>query len=94
MPNARKNFFHTSKSRLSPLNFGSFTEFIACASDALSIATENQEKPTKKNTEHRSRGGATRLRKGYDKGLTEDEVVLPESIQPRQSKTSLRRSVK
>jgi hypothetical protein len=37
---------------------------------------------------------ATRLRKGDDKGLTEDAAVLPESIQPRQSETSLRRSVK
>jgi hypothetical protein len=37
---------------------------------------------------------ATRLRKGDDKGLTEYTNVLPESIQPSQSKTSLRRSVK
>jgi hypothetical protein len=37
---------------------------------------------------------ATRLRKGDDKGLTEDAVVLPESLQPRQSETSFRRSVK
>jgi hypothetical protein len=37
---------------------------------------------------------ATRLRKEDDKGLTENEAVLPESIQPRQSETSLKRSVK
>jgi hypothetical protein len=37
---------------------------------------------------------ATWLIKGDDKGLTEDAVLLPESIQPRQSETSLRRSVK
>jgi hypothetical protein len=37
---------------------------------------------------------ATRLRKGDDKGLNEDAAVLPEFIQPRQSETSFRRSVK
>jgi hypothetical protein len=31
---------------------------------------------------------------GDDKGLTDDVVVLPMSMQPRQSETSLRRSVK
>jgi hypothetical protein len=37
---------------------------------------------------------ATWLRKRDDKRLTEDAAVLPESIQPRKSETSLRRSVK
>jgi hypothetical protein len=37
---------------------------------------------------------ATRLRKGDDTGLTEDAVVLPESIQPRQLETIIKRSVK
>jgi hypothetical protein len=43
MPNARKRFFQTSKSRLSPLIFGSFTVSMAGASDALSGAPEIQE---------------------------------------------------
>jgi hypothetical protein len=49
---------------------------------------------TKKSTKYRTRGGQHGLEKGDDKRLTEDAVVLPESIQPRQSETSLRRSVK
>jgi hypothetical protein len=42
-PKAWNRFIHTSKYRLSQLNFGSFTEPMAGASDALSEALENQE---------------------------------------------------
>jgi hypothetical protein len=49
---------------------------------------------TKKSTKYRSRGGLHGSEKGDNKGLTEHAVLLPESIEPRQSETSLRRSVK
>jgi hypothetical protein len=49
---------------------------------------------TKKITKYRSSDGPHGSKKGNDKGLTEDDAVLPESIKPRQSETSLRRSVK
>jgi hypothetical protein len=90
MPSARKSFFHTSKSRLSPLNFGSCTESIASASDALAKAPENQENCYQENHQVPVKRRATRLRKRDDKGLTEDAAVLPESIQLRQSETSLK----
>jgi hypothetical protein len=47
---------------------------------------EKQQVPVKRRV--------TRLEKGDDKGLIEDAAVLPESIHQRQSKMSLRRSVK
>jgi hypothetical protein len=68
---------------------------MAGASDALSKAQKirggesHQEKhqvPVKRR--------AARLRKGDDKGLIEDAAVSPEYIQPRESETSLKRSVK
>jgi hypothetical protein len=69
-------------------------ESISGTSDALSRAPENQEKCHLEKHQVPVKRRTTWLRKGYDKGLTEDAVVLPESIQPRQSETSLRRSVK
>jgi hypothetical protein len=52
-----------------------------------------RKKPPKKHKVPVKRR-ATRLRKGDDKGLTENAAVLPESIQPMQSEKSLRRSGK
>jgi hypothetical protein len=89
-----ERFFHTSKSRLFPLNFGSFTESIAGATDALSRAPKHQENCLQEKHQVPVKRRATRLRKGDDKGLTENAAVLPESIHPRQSEASLRRSVK
>jgi hypothetical protein len=62
--------------------------------DALSRAQKNQEKSHQEKHQVPVKRRATLLRKGDDKGLTEDAAVLPESIQPRQSETSLRKSVK
>jgi hypothetical protein len=58
---------------------------MAGASDTLSKAPENQEKYHQEKHQVPVKRQATRLTKGDDKGLTEDVVVLPESIQPRQS---------
>jgi hypothetical protein len=89
------NFFHKSKCCLSPLNFVIFTESMASASNALSRAPENhQEKCHHEKEFVPNKRRAARLRKRDDKGLTEGADVLPESIQPRQSETSMRRSVK
>jgi hypothetical protein len=79
-PNARKHFFHTSKSRLSPLNLGSFTESISGASNALSRAPDEQENCHQEKHQVAVKKRKTLLRKGDDKGLTEDAAVLPESI--------------
>jgi hypothetical protein len=67
---------------------------MAGASDALSIAPENQEKSHHEKHQLPVKRRATRLRKGDVKGLTEDAVVILESTHARQSETSLRRSVK
>jgi hypothetical protein len=64
------------------------------ALDALSCAPYNQEKYRQEKHQVPVKRWATRLIKGDGKGLTEDAAVLPESIQPKQSGASLRRSVK
>jgi hypothetical protein len=53
-----------------------------------------REIATKKKHQLPVKRRATRLRKGDDKGLTDDAPLLPESIQPRQSEMSLTRWVK
>jgi hypothetical protein len=65
LPNVRKRFFRTSKYRLSPLNFGSFTESIAGASHALLGAQENQGKmpPRKPPSTSQETGSTARKRR-------------------------------
>jgi hypothetical protein len=58
------------------------------------MRSQEHEKIREKCHQVPANRGATLLRKGYDKGLTEDIAVLPESTQQRQSETSIIRSVK
>jgi hypothetical protein len=74
MPNARKRFFHTSKSRLSPLSFGSFTESISGALNALSRAPENQEKSHQEKHQVPVKRRVTQLRQGDDKGWPKTQL--------------------
>jgi hypothetical protein len=67
---------------------------MAGASDVLSRAPECQEKCQQEKHQVPVKRRATWLIKGDHKGLTEDAAVLQEFINVRQSKTSLRRSVK
>jgi hypothetical protein len=67
---------------------------MAGASDALSQAPENQENYHQERHQVPVKRQATRLKKGDGQGLTENAVVLPKSIHPKQSQTSLIRSFK
>jgi hypothetical protein len=64
-----------------------------CVGCALKSTRKSGKMPPRKAPSTGQEAGNT-AQKGDDKGLTEDAVVLPESMQPRQSETSLRRSVK